>query len=176
MAKINREKIREQTRNRNRLYRGVNAIMKENITNLSNTFDLRKKLISRNDSKVSNDENSKPSTLSSNLRSWALDYNVNRRAVSALLKILVTFGFHSLPKDSRTLLKTPKTVEIKTCAGGQYWHNGLSNCLTKIFAKLKSNIKIRLNINMDGLPLYKSSSISFWPILANIHGTCVFLP
>lgn len=34
---------------------------------------------------------------------------------------------------------------------------------------LNRNISISLNFNVDGLPIFKSSKQTFWPILATIH-------
>lgn len=99
--------------------------------------------------------------------------NINKRAVTALLQILRSAGATSLPKDSRSPLETPRQVEIVDLAGGKYWHNGLEKCLIEIFSQLSVNLCIELNINMDGLPLFKSSPIVLWPILANIHGEWV---
>lgn len=163
------KKKRDKLRNRARIFRGVNSILKQDENSSFNVIELKKKMFG-NESVTNNEEKSKSSSLSSKLRTWAIEYHVRRRALSALLKILISFGMTSLPRDSRTLLKTPRIVEIENRAGGSYWHNGLSNCLRKIFAKLACNMKIKLNFNMDGLPLFKSSPLEFWPILANVHG------
>lgn len=163
-----KNKIREQTRNRVRMLRGVASIMKQDSMSLFSTVDLRKTMF-RKEKSLNEKEIKQPPSLRCNLRHWAIEYNVKRRAVSALLKILISFGISTLPRDSRTLLKTPRVVHVENRAGGQYWHNGLQSCLTKIFGKLSSNINIQLNFNIDGLPLFKSSPISFWPILFNIH-------
>lgn len=160
-------KAKEQVRKRVQNYRGVLSILQRDTISLLEPCRLRKKLTSEC-VQTEQKENTKV-PISATLRSWALEYNIRRRGLSALLKILISFGFSSLPKDSRTLLKTPRTVPIESVAGGQYWYNGISNCLRNIFAKLNSNITIKLNFNIDGLPLFKSSPVELWPILANIH-------
>lgn len=99
------------------------------------------------------------------------EYHVQRRALSELLKILIGFGLHFLPKDSRTLLVTLRSVNIENRSEGQYWHNGLGNGLKSFFSRLSANMSIDININIDGLPLFKSSPVEFWPILSNIRGT-----
>lgn len=71
--------------------------------------------------------------------------------------------------DYRTLLQTPKTVQIMDVGGGKYWYNGIERNLRLIFSKLEKNISIALNFNMDGLPIFKSSQRVFWPILSTIH-------
>lgn len=161
-------KKRKQTLNRVRLLRGVSSILKNDSEHLLNAVALRKKLFSD----LSPPTKSQSVDLSNSLRSWAIDYRIQKRALTTLLKILIAFGLTSLPKDSRTLLKTPRFIPIENVADGQYWYNGIENCLKNIFGKLTSNITLKLNFNFDGLPLFKSSPISFWPILANIHGWC----
>lgn len=169
MTKIMKSK--SSSSNRVKLFRGVQSIMKQDEASHVNPIELKKKLL-RTES-ISNDEDNnqyQSPNLSNELRSWAIQFNVRQTAVSALLKILLSFGITSLPKDSRALLKTPRTVQIENVSQGHYWHNGLLNCLQKIFVGLASNLTIELNINIDGLPLFKSSPTEFWPILANIHG------
>lgn len=79
-------------------------------------------------------------------------------------------GNSGLPKDPRTLLRTPRNVEISTIGENQqYWHYGLKLCLENIFSNLSQPITISLNINMDGLPVYKAARDEMWPILFNIN-------
>lgn len=56
------------------------------------------------------------------LRNWALKYNISKRAVSDLLKILITFGMPWLPKDSRTLLSTPRQIYMTELTNGKLWY------------------------------------------------------
>lgn len=63
--------------------------------------------------------------------------------------------------DSRKLLETPRNVIIVNRAGGKYWHHGIKNCLNESFSKLTSNFKVEINLNIDGLPLFKSSPLVF---------------
>lgn len=174
MNKISKSRKHEAARIRLRIHRGVRSILKQDELSAMNVTRLKKKMDETVEPIIGiNTQDEKdipPRSLSSQLRSWALDFNLQKRAISALLKILISAGFIYLPKDSRTLLKTPRFIDIETRAGGQYWHNGIANCLSKIFAKLNSDIKIEMNFNIDGLPIFKSSPIAFWPILGNIHG------
>lgn len=60
-------------------------------------------------------------------------------------------------------------MKIESMGSDQYyWHNGLKFCLEKIFSEISYSISISLNLNMDGLPIFKSSKSEFWPILCNI--------
>lgn len=110
------------------------------------------------------------STLKTELRHWANSHRISKRAVNSLLSILNSNGISSVPKNYRTLLQTPIIVEIRDVAGGKFWYNGLEKSLRLIFSTLNCDISISLNFNFDGLPLYNSSKISFWPILASIFG------
>lgn len=103
------------------------------------------------------------------LRYWAINHNVTRRSVTELLKILKDIGLSWLATDSRTLCKTPRTTDIRAVAGGQYWYNSIENNLRLICSNIKSDTTLKLNFNVDGIPLMKSSATQFWPILANIH-------
>lgn len=105
-----------------------------------------------------------------NLRVWANEHRISKRALNGLLSVLRSNGISSLPKNYRTLQETPVNIEIVRTAGGQLFHNGLRNCITNIFSTVTRDITINLKFNIDGLPLYKSSKISFWPILASIAG------
>lgn len=168
-----------QTRNRVQLLRGIRSIMTQNSVSQLNVNKLKQTMKNNESASVSNEHTSSSnhclsdrlSNLSSKLRTWAIEKNINKRAITALLKILRSFGLTSLPEDSRTLLETPRKVDIVELAGGKYWHNGLKNCMTQVFGQLSSNMCVEININFDGLPLFKSSPLNLWPILANVHGT-----
>lgn len=55
------------------------------------------------------------------IRHWALKYNISKRAVSELLKILISLGMVWLPEDSRTLLSTPRHIELSNLTNGKLW-------------------------------------------------------
>lgn len=73
------------------------------------------------------------------------------------------------------MLQTPKSVELSSVGGGQYWYNGIEKNLKLIFSKLDKDILIQMNFNVDGLPIFKSSQRSFWLILGNIHSNLLQL-
>ena len=109
------------------------------------------------------DENTEePKCLSTDLASWAIRNKHSRISVCELLDILQRHGHHQLPKDARTLLQTPNTVHI-------FWYRNWScsyfeqHKCTKTFCNENS---IELLVNVDGVPLFKSSNAQFWPILA----------
>lgn len=101
------------------------------------------------------------------IATWSIRHGVSHNALNELLCFLKNNGFPELPKDSRTLLKTPKSSEIEIVEPGQYVHIGLKNGIDNILIKSKQMPEeIKVNFNIDGVPLSKSSSSCFWPILA----------
>lgn len=104
------------------------------------------------------------------LKSWVVQNQISMRCVDGLLNILRTNGHTELPKSYRTLLSTPRNIQLTTIGESKYWYRGLVNCLKSIFFKLDRNLGIELKFNIDGLPIFNSSQIQFWPILASIDG------
>lgn len=100
------------------------------------------------------------------IRLWAAKNQITHTALNELLHFLNENNF-DLPNDCRSILKTPRQVLISTMGNGHYWHFGLSECLKvmNFDGKLES---IRLNINVDGLPISRSSKAEFWPIQCSI--------
>lgn len=70
------------------------------------------------------------------LRDWVLKHQITHRATNDLLEILTAAGIAELPKDCRTLLQTPRTVEIVKMCDGEYWHNDLSQALINTLQNL----------------------------------------
>lgn len=104
---------------------------------------------------------------------WSGLHGIKREALNDLLCLLnETLPDLNLPKDSRTIKKTPteKTIISEDTFGGSYWHYGLANALNKCLAHIEHCQEVLLNVNIDGLPLFRSSRVEFWPILFNIHG------
>lgn len=153
-------------RNRVQLFRRVNLVLKNEIINDKESENID--IVNQNE--TNNSFYGRSEFLREKLKNWALEYRINRRALSALLRILILVGFSLLTPDSRTLLKTPRFVEITQMCGGKFWYNGLTKNIKQIFSKLNKNICIELNFNIDGLPLFKSSKFQFWPVLADING------
>ncbi|KAF0757399.1 Uncharacterized protein FWK35_00026112, partial [Aphis craccivora] len=107
-----------------------------------------------------------------NLRKWAVDYNIPHHALNGLLSVLKQHKcFKPLPKDSRTLMQNiPKnTTNFYSIEPGLYYHFGVENGIKLNINRCLESDNIELVIGVDGLPLFKSSSDQFWPILAYIH-------
>lgn len=112
----------------------------------------------------------KTSEITNKSISWIFRHHITKSATSDLLKILNFAGLNFLPKDSRTLLKTPTHVPISKLSNGQLWYNGIEKCLRDTFDRLDRDISVTLDFNFDGLPIYESSNKQFWPILSSMRG------
>lgn len=104
------------------------------------------------------------------LATWAIRHNTSHVALNELLLFLKNNNLASVPMDARTLLKTPKFKNIIKVEPGEYVHIGLQSGL-EIFLTQKnlSPTKIFLTFHIDGVPLSKSSSSCFWPILCKTN-------
>lgn len=115
---------------------------------------------------------SETSNFKESLQNWALSHNITHSATTDLLKILKEHQCfrQSLPSDSRSLLSTPRYSSVKDISPGQYidfcWSDHIRN-----YIAANPNQVARLQVNIDGIPVYKSSNKSLWPILGNIEGT-----
>ena len=106
------------------------------------------------------------------LAEWAVRFNTPHTSLSALLKILKQRDL-DVPLDARTLLVTPKNIVIENKAGGQYYYCGVENAIKKKMMTYMGNMNdadtLTLHVNIDGIPLSRSSKISLWPILGKIQ-------
>lgn len=119
MAKINKKSLKAvQNRNRVNLHRRWKSIV-NNDARFINTSPKKIKSINVESKERINNE-----IIGSEerLRNWALKYNISKRAVSDLLKILIALGMSWLPKDSRTLLSTPRQIHMTNLTNGKLWY------------------------------------------------------
>ncbi|CAG7716963.1 unnamed protein product [Allacma fusca] len=74
---------------------------------------------------------------------WTSGHKIPHNAVSELLQHLKTYKeFSSLPRDARTILKTPRSTDVKIISPGKYVHFGIENNLIRILDEgLKSPVK-----------------------------------
>ena len=95
--------------------------------------------------------------LQQDLASWACYNRCSKSCLDEFLVILRRYGC-VLPKDARALLKTPTPVETKTMFGGSYVNLGTAAGLRRILGEeFSENSIIELSVNIDGVPLYKST-------------------
>lgn len=116
---------------------------------------------------------------------WATNFNVNLNTLNGLLEILRSspFNLTSLPKDSRTLMKTLSTqtaLQVYKVEPGEYYHFVLANGIKKYFKYFILNNEtdtVEIVVGIDGLPITKRSTSQFWQILEYIkpHKHFIFL-
>jgi len=67
------------------------------------------------------------------LRQWVAESNVEKVSLNKLLKILRRYGHKKdLPKDYRSLLSTPRTINLVDIPPGKYYHFGLVSGLKNL--------------------------------------------
>lgn len=107
------------------------------------------------------------------LASWAVEENISQTSLRSLLRGIKKYTCDkchcNIPSDPRTLLGTPRITDVKNCAGGEYYHFSLLKSIENSFSFLPKNLNnIKICINIDGLPLSKSSQQQLWPILGSV--------
>ncbi|XP_011684334.1 PREDICTED: uncharacterized protein LOC105447823 [Wasmannia auropunctata] len=130
-----------------------------------------------------NEENTRETTskilLSNWLHYWKVKHNISHIALSELLSKLRTCGHTDLPKDARTLLSTPRNSIVEVSADNSFFHYGLKKAIIEQLARtqfIAENKIIQIDLNIDGLPISKSSKSQIWPILGKIYGDKAFTP
>lgn len=106
------------------------------------------------------------------LAAWAVFYKQPREAVNSLLSILREDD-HTLPKDHRTLCQVPKeySKQIIEMNGGKYVHFGFTASLKQLLSNVDVTVSaLWFDINIDGVPISKSSNCCLWPVLINVVG------
>jgi len=99
------------------------------------------------------------------LREWVIHHNISQCAATSLLHI---WNKHhsgdSLPCDSRTLLQTPTSSDILELSdGSKCVYIGIANALISGCDVSKLPFEIKIDVNVDGVPLFKSSAQQLWP-------------
>lgn len=112
-------------------------------------------------------------SLTEKLREWVNQYNIKHNAVDSLLSIWREQGYTDLPKTARTLMRTKNDFEMKDISGVSYTYLGLrkqlkANVLRYPKAALEHLSDLEISLNIDGLPLFRSTKNSVWPILVAI--------
>lgn len=99
--------------------------------------------------------------------------NMTVEMIENLLEILRSENHSDLPKSAAGLLQTKSNKNISIMissknTNGSYVYFGLEEGLKGIITDEYYENSIRVLFNIDGLPLYNSSSQQFWPILGLI--------
>lgn len=162
----------QQTENRS----GSDNSESFNDDNMTEDIDLqcyvRPEFSSGDESIGSDNDDADETVITQSLHDWAVTYQIPVTALRDLLKILIPV-LPNLPKDPRTLMKTPTQYNIIRVCGGEYYHfgllNGITNKIKNYCSYLPESFCFELQLNIDGLPLFKSTSQQFWPILGMIR-------
>jgi len=99
--------------------------------------------------------------------------NMTVELIENLLEILRSENHYDLPKSATGLLQTKSIENIHVMkslknTNGSYVYFGIEEGLKGIISEEYTENTIRLLFNIDGLPLYNSSSQHFWPILGRV--------
>ena len=141
--------------------------------NQSNSRILEDTTNSDSDSESDNDMNDitvdNEGNLVDNIAHWAIQHNITHNALNSLMNILKKHVSTELPADARTVLKTPRHVSVDKKCGGEYVYIGITAAVNKQPSELLCSSKIYLTVNIDGLPLFKSSDTQVWPILGKLN-------
>jgi hypothetical protein len=109
------------------------------------------------------------------LRVWVNINRISQTAVKQLLTILRPYH-PELPRHQRTLLKTAIDIQLENLAGGEYSYLSLKRVLPQVLQKAnltvqnlqESNNELKIQFNIDGLPVFNSVNYCVWPILGSV--------
>jgi len=103
----------------------------------------------------------KTTNLRTELRTLIIENNISHNTVNKLFLILRKYDHVELPNDVQVLLQTPRNASINfEVIGDHYVHFELFSALERsiqIYWQFLKTKKIKFNLNIDGLPLFKSS-------------------
>ncbi len=116
-------------------------------------------------------------------------FGISHRAMAYLIYLLKSHNIDNIPSSVYMLTRNKQTVPYSTeiMANGQFAYismkeniiyainNGLINP-ENMKKDSNNNILLDIIINVDGMPLYKSSQITIWPILFKIPSMVNPLP
>lgn len=113
---------------------------------------------------------------------WSSTFNISIAAVDNLLNWFREHHFPFLPKSIATLRKKAYTIDapIRNLGTGSFFYFGLETII-KIFLRINhldvtQTNNFELCFGIDGVPLSKSSSNGFWPILMKVKDYATVLP
>ena len=118
---------------------------------------------------------SKSDTLKDQLTQWYVNNNVSQKCFKELLSVLKPLH-PDLPADPRTFFKH-RDFHIKDVQYGQFVYFGLASGIpNNINFDLTGIDTLKLDINCDGIPIYRSKNSAFWPILCSVSNSVPFKP
>ena len=128
---------------------------------------------SGNYSSDSDDESLRDDSLREGLVNWTNKFLIKQNALDGLLVLLKRSGHPDLPGCSHILLQTSRTISIQKKSGMEYVYFPLAAQLLEHFNRypvetVREIDSLEISLNIDGLPLFKSSNTNFWPVLCAI--------
>ena len=111
--------------------------------------------------------------LKTDLIDWVNLYQIKHKAVDSLQKILKESGHDQLPGSATSLIKTARYVPITEKSGMEYIYFPVKEELMRQFLRYPTMMKesvttLEISLNIEGLPLFKSSNKTLWPVLCGI--------
>ncbi|CAN8027011.1 unnamed protein product [Ixodes persulcatus] len=106
-----------------------------------------------------------PLTATEELAVLARRFNFSHEAVNATAAALRRLG-HDVPRDARTILGTQRKAPLEQ--DDTFVHFGLIKGLEQALEGKVVPQELLIQVNIDGLPLYKSSNVGFWPVLCRL--------
>ena len=99
----------------------------------------------------------------------AVRRGLGRRALNDFLTVLNKHKKGNFPTDARACIGSLRVVRVTDVPPGRYHHFGLENCISRALQYITVDAEeLGLQFNVDGLPISRSSTLCFWPILGRI--------
>ncbi|OXA49823.1 hypothetical protein Fcan01_15862 [Folsomia candida] len=118
-------------------------------------------------------EESRSFDLISKLKDGSLAFCVNQKQFTSLLKILKQHPcFEKIPSASGAILRTSQEIFPVVVPPGEFLYFGVRREIDALDNNLDHTLELQVNI--DGLPIFKSSSLQFWPILGFFVNVSVY--
>ena len=152
---------------------GIESGAPDLIPGAENDYGLHIRPVSTTDNSNSSDEN-EPETLKGKIASYVIKNSVSTTGTKELLEMFAFAGIKGLPNNRRSLLQTPRNVgdSIVDKCGGTYYYVGLEEAFTNFLSSNPTfpvpDNTINFDVNIDGVPLHKSTNQAFWPLLCQI--------
>lgn len=126
-----------------------------------------------NSSSDSDDASLRDDSLREGLVNWTNKFSIKQNALDGLLGLLKHSGHPDLPGCARTLLRTSRTISIQQKSGMEYVYFPFATQLLEHFKRYPLETvcevdSLEISLNVDGLPLFKSSNTNLWPVLCAI--------
>ncbi|XP_046590220.1 uncharacterized protein LOC124293415 [Neodiprion lecontei] len=118
------------------------------------------------------------------IRKWAIKEHLSHSQLDGLLVILRRRLLPELPKTAKTFLRTSAVAydiqDMEDYDGnmGQFVYFGIAERLRAcVNEEVHIGNEILIQVNVDGLPLFKSSNTQLWPILCKVvHEPDIYEP